>query len=160
MQLRATSIEGDGRVKAWRKHARDGTLPPVLLLYFALVQKWLVVDGHDRLHAALLEGREPPLLGLWSVFEKPVPEDEGTRNRRTGSLLAAEVRLRSKPGDVETVNQRLLRAHERVHRLAVTRAFPLRGGAATWKAEVTAWQKWSGVTVQPDDWEAFVSGPR
>ncbi|WP_244239437.1 hypothetical protein [Corallococcus carmarthensis] len=158
MPLRAPAPENDSRVKAWRKHARDGTLPPVLLTYFTLVERWLVVDGHDRLHAALLEGREPPLLGLWSVIEVPVVEDLSTLFRREGSLKAAELRLRAKPGDVDAVNRILLRDHEAIQRLAVTRAFPLRGGAAAWKAEVTAWRKGSGVEVAPDDWETFLSG--
>ncbi|WP_199727742.1 hypothetical protein [Corallococcus sp. CA049B] len=62
------------------------------------------------------------------------------------------------PGEVDAVNRGLLRDHEPFYRLAVTRAFPLRGGAAAWEAEVTAWRKGSGVTVQADDWEAFLSG--
>ncbi|XXF80192.1 hypothetical protein P2318_10690 [Myxococcaceae bacterium GXIMD 01537] len=158
MPLRAPSPEDDGRVKAWRKHAREGTLPPVLLVYFALVERWLVVDGHDRLHAALREGREPPLLGLWPVMETPVTEDMATLFRQEGSLTAAELRLRAKPGDVDAVNRIVLRDHESVRRLTVTRAFPLRGGAAAWAAEVTAWRKWAGVEVNPDDWENFVNG--
>ncbi|MFP2898939.1 hypothetical protein [Corallococcus sp. 4LFB] len=158
MPLRTPSPEDDGRVKAWRKHARDGTLPPVLLMYFALVERWLVVDGHDRLQAALLEGREPPLLGLWSFTEVPVVEDLSTLFRQDGAMKAAELRLRAKPGDVDAVNRGLLRDHEPVRRLAVTRAFPLRGGAATWQAEVTAWRKWSGVEVNPDDWAGFLRG--
>ncbi|MFP2931232.1 hypothetical protein ACLESO_39785 [Pyxidicoccus sp. 3LG] len=69
LSLRAPSRVDDGRVKAWRKHVRDGTLPPVLLFYARLADMWLVVDGHDRLHAALLEGATPPVLGLWTVHE-------------------------------------------------------------------------------------------
>nr|WP_171415518.1 hypothetical protein [Corallococcus exercitus] len=158
MPLRAPSAEDDGRIKAWRKHVRDGTLPPVLLMYFALVERWLVVDGHDRLHAALLEGREPPLLGLWSFTEVPVEENLSTLFRQDGAMKAAELRLRAKPGDVDAVNRGLLRDHEPVQRLAVTRAFPLRGGAAAWTAEVTAWRKGSGVEVNPDDWRTFLIG--
>ncbi|PTL79149.1 hypothetical protein [Vitiosangium sp. GDMCC 1.1324] len=70
LALREPSRPDASRVKAWRKHARDGTLPPVLLLYMELPQKWLVLDGHDRLQAALLEGITPPLLGLWPVFTR------------------------------------------------------------------------------------------
>ncbi|RKI49329.1 hypothetical protein D7Y27_03540 [Corallococcus sp. AB004] len=156
MPLRAPSPGDDSRVKAWRKHVRDGTLPPILLTYFALAERWLVVDGHDRLHAALMEGREPPLLGLWSFTETPVGEDLSTLFRQDGAMKAAELRLRARPGEVDAVNRSLLRDHESVRRLAVTRAFPLRGGAAAWKAEVTAWCKGSGVEVSPDDWAAFV----
>ena len=35
-------------MKSWRKHAREGTLPPALLLYVDVVGKWLVLDGPDR----------------------------------------------------------------------------------------------------------------
>jgi hypothetical protein len=156
MPLRAPSPEDDGRVKAWRKHARDGTLPPVLLMYFTLVERWLVVDGHDRLQAAQLEGREPPLLGLWAVLEASVTEDMATLFRREGALKAAELRLKHRPGDVDAVNRILLRDHEPNRRLAVTRAFPLRGGADAWKAEVIAWRKRTGVDVDPDEWKSFV----
>ncbi|QSQ20068.1 hypothetical protein JY651_32980 [Pyxidicoccus parkwayensis] len=69
LALRAPSSAEDGRVKAWRKHARDGTLPPVLMFYARLADMWLVLDGHDRLHAAVLEGKAPPVLGLWTVTE-------------------------------------------------------------------------------------------
>jgi hypothetical protein len=158
MPLRAPSPVDDGRVKAWRKHARDGTLPPVLLMYFTLVERWLVVDGHDRLHAALLEGREPPLLGLWSVFEAPVREELATLLRWEGSQKAAELRLKHEPGDVDAVNRILLRDHEAHRRLAVTRAFPLRGGATAWRMEVTAWRKQAGVEIAPDGWKTFVDG--
>ncbi|WP_233588185.1 hypothetical protein, partial [Corallococcus sp. CA049B] len=71
MALREPSRPDASRVKAWRKHARDGTLPPALLLYMELPEKWLVLDGHDRIHAALLEGTTPPLLGLWPVITHP-----------------------------------------------------------------------------------------
>ncbi|ADO69127.1 hypothetical protein [Stigmatella aurantiaca] len=156
LALRAPSAENDGRVKAFRKQARDGTLPPVLLFYFALVGKWLVVDGHDRLHAARLENRTPPLLGLWSVFEQPVPQDERTRARQQGSMQAAEFRLRGRPMDVDAVNRLLVRDHESVRRFAGTRGYPLRGGGATWRAEVAAWKKGLSATASPDDWAAFV----
>jgi hypothetical protein len=156
LALRAPSHEDDGRVKAFRKQARDGTLPPVLLFYFSLVNKWLVVDGHDRLHAARLENRTPPLLGLWTVFEQPVPQDEHTRARQQGSLQAAEFRLRGRPMDVDVVNRLLVRDHEPVRRFAGTRGYPLQGGSAAWRAEVTAWKKWSNTAAPPDDWAAFV----
>ncbi|WP_309897322.1 hypothetical protein [Archangium sp.] len=120
LPLRAPSPEADGRVKSWRKHARDGTLPPALLLYLDIVGKWLVLDGHDRLHAALLEGVAPPLLGLWPVFEEVI-------------------------------------SVEPVRRVAITRAWPLRGGVAAWRAEVLAWRQWSHFTATSDSWAWFVS---
>ncbi|MFP2929423.1 hypothetical protein ACLESO_30345 [Pyxidicoccus sp. 3LG] len=152
--LREPSPASDGRVKAWRKHARDGTLPPVLLLYFQLVGKWLVVDGHDRLHAALLEGLAPPLLGLWPVLERTVPESS---LRRDAAMLGAEARLRARtaPGQVDAANQTLLRGFETRQRVAVTRAWWLQGGDEAWKREVLSARERLSLPREADDWEWF-----
>jgi len=152
--LRQPSPPADGRVKAWRKHARDGTLPPVLLLYFQLVGKWLVVDGHDRLHAALLEGLAPPLLGLWPVLERPLPQDA---HRREAAMLGAEAILRKRitPQKVDSANEVLLRNHETYQRVAVTRAWLLTGRGAAWKREVLDWRERMRFPVEPDDWDWF-----
>lgn len=155
LALRPASAAQDGRVKAWRKHARDGTLPPVLLWALPLLGKWLVLDGHDRLQAALLEGRPPPLLGLWHFAEEAAPEDAA---RREGALLAAQARLRARstPADVDAANRLLLREHAPCRRGAVIRAWALRGGKGAWQADV---QRQRGTLLVPeDDWEWFVQG--
>jgi hypothetical protein len=154
LALRAPSAESDGRVKAWRKHARDGTLPPVLLLYFHLAGKWLVVDGHDRLHAALLEGLAPPLLGLWPVVETALPEEAHTRE---AALRSAETILRAQvtPGMVDSTNKLLVRTHQTHRRATATRAWWLAGGAPAWHREVLARREQSDFPADADDWEWF-----
>lgn len=156
LALRAPSPEEDGRVKSWRKCARDGTLPPVLLLYVDILEKWLVLDGHDRLHAALLEGVTPPVLGLW-----PVVEDEfaSTDWEREGALIAAGFQLRAgaTPQTVDKANRTLLRHFSGYRRGTVTRAWPLKGGLEAWRAEVLAWRQWHPFPAQPKQWERFIS---
>ncbi|PTL78330.1 hypothetical protein [Vitiosangium sp. GDMCC 1.1324] len=156
LPLRAPSPEDDGRVKRWRKLAREGTLPPALLLYVELIGKWLVLDGHDRLHAALLEGLSPPLLGLWPVVETQVPVEPF---RREGMWLAAEAQLgnRKTPEGIDGANRTLLREFAGSRRAAVTRAWPVRGGVESWRAEVLAWRRWSPFPVDEEAWEWFVS---
>jgi hypothetical protein len=156
LPLRAPSATDDGRIKSWRKHARDGTLPPALLLYVDLLARWLVLDGHDRVHAALLEGVEPPLLGLWPCVEARHPERQV---REQGALLSAEFQLRAgaTPRDIDRVNRMLVRHFERRERDTVSRAWPVSGGLEAWRAEVLAWRRWSGVRVDEDDWAWFVS---
>jgi len=153
LSLRAPVPESDGRVKAWRKHVRDGTLPPVLLLFFQLVGKWLVVDGHDRLHAALLEGRTPPLLGLWPVMEEALPDNPIVRE---AALRGAEASLRARrPNEgLGAANHTLLRAYQTRRRLVVTRAWPLRGGAPEWRGDVQAFRERS-FHQDPDSWAWF-----
>ncbi len=156
LPLRAPSPQEDGRVKSWRKRARDGTLPPALLLYLEIVGKWLVLDGHDRLHAALLEGVAPPLLGLWPVFEEVIPVEPV---RREGILISAGVQTRQKgtPAVIDSANRALVREFTEHRRVAITRAWPLRGGAGAWRAEVLAWRRWCPFPVNPEDWAWFLS---
>lgn len=150
LSLRAPSPEGHGRVKAWRKHAKDGTLPPVLLLFFQLVGKWLVVDGHDRLHAALLEGLAPPLLGLWPVVEEALPDNAALKEAVERGV---ETGLRART-NIDSANQQLLRAWQTHRRKAVTRAWPLRGGIPEWQRDVEALRE-RALPKDPDDWVWF-----
>ncbi|MEU5592384.1 hypothetical protein [Streptomyces sp. NPDC020298] len=57
--LRPLSPPDAPRVKAQRKHAREGTLAPVLLWWVTALAGWLLLDGHDRAVAALAEGADP-----------------------------------------------------------------------------------------------------
>jgi hypothetical protein len=159
LPLRAPSAEDDGRVKSWRKRARDGTLPPALLLYVDILAKWLVLDGHDRLHAALLEGVEPPLLGLWPYVEEARPE---SAVREQGALLGAEIQLRAgaTPTVIDRVNRMMLRNFSQRQRGTVTRAWPVAGGIEAWRVEVLAWRKGNTVPMDEDDWDWFVSSKR
>ncbi|WP_375743769.1 hypothetical protein NR800_00185 [Corallococcus interemptor] len=136
LALRVPSSPEDGRVKSWRKRARDGTLPPVLLLYVDILAKWLVLDGHDRLHAALLEGVEPPLLGLWPFVTPPRP---ASAVREAGALFSAEFQLRAgaTPETVDRVNRMLVHSFTPDPRGTVSRAWPIPGGRETWREEVT-----------------------
>ncbi|MFD7071553.1 hypothetical protein ACFV97_30475 [Streptomyces sp. NPDC059913] len=62
--LRRMPAPGDGRVKSYRRQVRDGVLPPVLLWWFSGLDRYVVLDGHARLAAALAEDREPAALAL------------------------------------------------------------------------------------------------
>ena len=53
-----------GRLKWWRKKAREGALPPILLYYVSGLDGYVVIDGHYRLRAAQLENILPDVLVL------------------------------------------------------------------------------------------------
>ncbi|MFF0739114.1 hypothetical protein ACFYVL_01830 [Streptomyces sp. NPDC004111] len=72
LPLRPMPGPDDGRVKAYRKQVRAGTLPPVLLWWVSGLDCHLVLDGHARLAAAIAESVEPPLLHL----HRTVPGDD------------------------------------------------------------------------------------
>ena len=67
--LRTPNVD-DARVKSWRKHVRDGTLPPVLLMWVRGLQLFVILDGHDRLAASIAEKKIPEVLFLWQVDQE------------------------------------------------------------------------------------------
>ncbi|MEU6670257.1 hypothetical protein [Streptomyces sp. NPDC046727] len=133
--LRPLSSENDPRVKAYRKHARDGTLAPVLLWWVTALDGWLLLDGHDRAVAALAEGLTPPCAVLTRV-----PEEEDWR--RTAREVADRLeRLAARPDTPGAERQRetMLRAYGDTlsslpHETARTYSWPLAGGAPAWDA--------------------------
>lgn len=74
--LRSQRPEDEGRIWAYRKLARTQTLPPVLVLYCAVLSKYFVLDGHARITAAQREGVLPRLIALWPLRDDPPREWE------------------------------------------------------------------------------------
>ncbi|WP_225824291.1 hypothetical protein [Streptomyces naphthomycinicus] len=154
LPLRPMPGADDSRVKAYRKQARDGTLPPVLLWWVSGLDCHLLLDGHARLAAAIAESTEPPVLHL----HRTAPSDEvATGTEQAVRLYEAELArfaaLRARHGDAVpdgavTAGPALAR---RLRELRTARrptwAWPLPGGEARWRGiarEATADPKWPG----------------
>ncbi|MGW5421549.1 hypothetical protein [Streptomyces sp. NPDC003943] len=140
LPLRALSDPGAARVRAYRRQYREGVLPPVLLWWISGLNSPVVLDGHDRLVAALAEGGRPEVLLLSRAVDaayvalcaaRPVEEYayrmaalgggplDGVRGAVAGQALA-----------------KALRAIERTPE--ITRAWPVAGGVAGWERAVAA----------------------
>ncbi|GGV34589.1 hypothetical protein GCM10010277_19950 [Streptomyces longisporoflavus] len=138
--LRAMPEAADPRVKAYRKQARDGTLPPVLLWWVSGLDSHVILDGHARLAAAIAESVEPAVLELRRV----APQDEvdtGTERavRTYEAELARFTELRAAqgphvPDGAEFAGPALAR---RLGQLRTARrptwAWPLTGGTPEWR---------------------------
>ncbi|MEV5968225.1 hypothetical protein AB0L70_41045 [Kribbella sp. NPDC051952] len=140
--------ENTSRVKACRKQAAEGILPPILLWWVSALDGWLLLDGHSRLVAARAEGIEPPVIQLSLAMD---PDDHADVIRRATDRhqQAMEQVARQVEAGVPGAD----RAAERLQRafgdlcssgFAVrTRGWPLRGGAAEWDriaaAEAPGW---------------------
>lgn len=152
LPLRPMPDADDSRVKAYRKRAREGTLPPVLLWWVSGLDCHLILDGHARLAAAIAESVEPPLLQL----HRTVPGDDLTTriDQAVGSYedeLERFAELRAVhgptvPDGAATAGPQLVRA---LHHLNTgerpTWAWPLPGGEDQWRRiarEVTAGHDW------------------
>ncbi|WP_030678565.1 hypothetical protein [Streptomyces rimosus] len=150
LPLRQMPDADDGRVKAYRKQARDGSLPPVLLWWVSGLDCHLVLDGHARLAAAIAESVAPPLLHL----HRTAPDDEVAADTRQ-AVLRYETELDRFAG-LRTVNGAAVpdgaavagpplarRLRELRSAPRPTWAWPLPGGEDRWRRvarEVTAGQ--------------------
>lgn len=154
LPLRPMPGADDSRVKAYRKQARDGTLPPVLLWWVSGLDCHLVLDGHARLAAAIAESTAPPVLHL----HRTAPGDEvraGTEEavRAYEAELERFTELRTVhgaavPDGAALAGPPLARRLRELHTAQrPTWAWPLPGGEAEWRRvaqEVTVGQRWAG----------------
>ncbi|QNS02782.1 hypothetical protein [Streptomyces xanthii] len=143
---------GDSRVKAYRKQARDGTLPPVLTWWISGLDCHLILDGHARLAAAIAESVEPALLELRRVTprdELSARVDEAVGAYTSEIARFAGLRATRSPSVPDgaalmgPVLARRLRALDTAGR--PTWSWPLPGGAARWDRiveEVTNSRDW------------------
>jgi hypothetical protein len=146
--LRDRSSTDSGRVKAWRKHARAGSLPPVLLYWISGLAAHVVLDGHDRLLAALLEEVSAPALSLELVTECHTDASrKAAVLSQVAKALAAADRERSRPQserlaratrliDEQRANVILLDAFVPKLHVAPTHSHILEGGFEQWTREV------------------------
>lgn len=135
LPLRDPSPPDAGRVKSWRKHARAGTLPPLLLWWVSALDVHLLLDGHDRLRAASLEGVSPTALTLARVDEMTSdPEWREALRQRYARVFDEEPRLALPTR--ERLGRQLAEAHA-PWRVAstVARHRPM---TAAWREEVRA----------------------
>ncbi|WP_243081985.1 hypothetical protein [Streptomyces sp. 891-h] len=104
LPLRPLPAPDAPRVKAYRKHAREGTLAPVLLWWVSFLDGWLLLDGHDRAAAALAEGRQPPCVELVRLPDEA--DWRATAEEITAVHEERLARLAAHPADPYTAHRR------------------------------------------------------
>lgn len=134
--LRRPSPPDAARTKVWRKRAREGALPPLLLFYVSGLDLFVLLDGHDRLAAAQAEGVTPPVLVLWRVREEPTYLDAEVQAAVLRELSIRREDRRGRRGklDTEAENAVLRRTFPGpTYFYTKTRAWPLRQDDAAWE---------------------------
>lgn len=146
LPLRALSAPDAPRVQAYRRRFREGVLAPVLLWWISGLNVPVVLDGHDRLVAALAEGGRPRILLLSRAVdaayvavcsERPLREYEERMAALEPGPLA--------PVKAGAASRRLADALTAIERATeITRAWPLAGGVPAWEraaaAHVPGWE--------------------
>ena len=144
LNLRAPADPDDGRLKWWRKKAREDALPPVLLWYLSCLDGYVVADGHLRLQAAQLEDRPPSFLVAYSAYEQAVQRDPAAQRAILDSYErhARERALRlpqRRPIGVDSINATLIAAFDdRPLLLPRSYGWATRRPEALWLDEVRA----------------------
>ncbi|MEU1212488.1 hypothetical protein ABZ424_08525 [Streptomyces sp. NPDC005790] len=148
LPLRPMPDADDSRVKAYRKQARDGTLPPVLLWWVSGLDCHLILDGHARLAAAIAESVEPPLLQVHRTvpgddLDARIDESVGFYEDELARFAALRgVHGPTVPDGAATAGPQLVRRLHDLHTAEqLTWAWPLPGGENQWRRterEVTA----------------------
>lgn len=67
--LKPKSPKDSDRVKWWRKCIQAGNCPPVLAWFITSLDAFIIIDGHDRLQAHLLENKLPEIYVIHSLKE-------------------------------------------------------------------------------------------
>lgn len=138
MPFRVRSSSDAGRVKSWIKHARQGTLPPILLWWVGALGAHLILDGHDRLAAALEAGVTPKVLTLWQSIDVPVDVDTKAQAHFIENYLQLfdnpNVQLMAR----RRLNATLIAKYREASRRRITHAKANPALDETWDAEVRA----------------------
>jgi hypothetical protein len=150
LPTRVLSPANDGRVRFFRKLARKKTLPPVLAMWCSGLATHLVLDGHDRLHAALLENVMPEVITIQESRPKE-PLDVWTARQ----AKQAEILLRVPPTSPEHEARIRMYASEvwtnpRPTSEAKSPSHPMRIRFDAWQQEVRLACRTRGVEVPPE----------
>jgi hypothetical protein len=133
---RRLSAPDDGRVKMWRKRAREGALPPLVTWWCRGLFAHILLDGHDRVHAALLEGKQPEVVVLADVTARARTDiDDG---KQAALDLAGTLDTIPSEASRAFAMNTILRAEwdPRAEWRLATPGFPLEGGVERWEDEV------------------------
>jgi len=141
--LRTLPPPDDGRVKFFRKLARVGNLPPILLLYVSPLNATIVLDGHARLAGALAEGGAIPAYCL----QRALITDAVEPGESLAAFEGVYAKMAMERRDLTALNVGLSELHQPRMLRRPSRAWPLAGGASTWNAEVRARARVLGIDV-------------
>lgn len=133
------------RVKAFRRQFREGVLPPVLLWWVSGLNTLLVIDGHDRVAAALAEGSVPEVVVLAPAVD-PVWLSAWGRIQ----IRAYEGRMTQVAPPAADLGRRLARELSESARIeGGSRAWLVPGGAAAWDRDAaTLVPGWNAVGLE------------
>ncbi|MEU6076269.1 hypothetical protein [Micromonospora sp. NPDC047074] len=154
LPLRRLSPDTAARVRSYRRQVREGIMPPVLLWWVSGLNTLLVLDGHDRIAAALAERTLPQVVVLAPAGDPTWAAQVDGHHVREYEERLRHLRIAADRGDglaqarIANVNRQFAGRLDEVARSeGRTRAWPLPGGRSAW--EQLAAQLMPDWTVRP-----------
>jgi hypothetical protein len=127
-----------GRVKWWRKKVKENHLPPILVWYLNCLDAYIIVDGHDRLVASILENKPPNIVVTYSAEEIDASLDKEVQKRILESLKNRELSKNTRPMPIDKINEVLIQAfNNRPVTVSQTFGWATITSDSTWVKEVT-----------------------
>lgn len=123
------------RLKYWRKVAREGKLPPVLVWYISGLASYIILDGHLRLQAAYDENIPPSFIVL-SQYHECSYEPDPAAIEKVQRAIAHQMDKTPRP-DVRKVNQTLISLYQNRYGRHSTRSRAILGDGHLWEEAVS-----------------------
>lgn len=86
--IKQTPFKDSGRIKFWRKKIKEESLPPIILIHLSQLSNSIIIDGHSRLLASILEDIPPKLIILYPITEQEIKPDLEQADKRAKALVA------------------------------------------------------------------------
>jgi len=141
LPLKPLPCAHDGRVKWWRKKIREKACPPLLLWWQSSMLSHIVIDGHSRWCAHLLEKTIPDVL-IVSAYQTTNYDHLDTPEKRLRNLQALKQYVNNSaqhvtPTSMSHINQMLMNAYPNTTKHeAVTIGKPIENLDKRWLSEI------------------------
>jgi hypothetical protein len=144
--LKEMPDDNEGRVKWWRKKVRENCCPPVLAWYINCIDAYIIIDGHRRLKAFILEDIEPDILILNSLHEEFCIKDESRREKIVKGLEIRQNHASRAKLSIDEINRILIDAFDdRPYVRSITKSIAQPDFERKWVEEVTKFKNKSGI---------------
>ncbi|MFN8673413.1 MAG: hypothetical protein U0457_15180 [Candidatus Sericytochromatia bacterium] len=103
--IKDTPKENSSRVKFWRKKIKENSLPPIFILYLSFLEEFIIIDGHSRLMASILENVKPKIIAIYPIKENNISIDNYIK---LNSLKNIEINYNNSQIEVKKTNDLLI----------------------------------------------------
>lgn len=112
ISLKETPYEDEGRVKWWRKKVKENCCPPILTWYINSLDAFIIIDGHRRLKAYMIENEKPDILVLNALREEYYLKDFSRREKIVKSLEIRQNHPSKVKLSIDDINTILIDAYD------------------------------------------------